>query len=482
MEVGEAWRIKFSEIGLDREWPRLLSVWGTVGGGIGIHESPDNQIGGAASGEGNVISGSRTHGIAIYSSQSNRNKVLGNIIGLMPNALDLLPTISGGSGNFWDGAGINIWVGAQHNEIGGAVPSAGNVLSGNGGAGITISGQGTNSTAVVGNRIGLRADGGAAGNNAVGIAFWNGPRNNTIGGTDSGSGNTIANHSLAAITLADSNTVDNAILGNSIYANALHSTGASIDLGWAMSTGPNPIDGLDIDVGANNLQNYPILGGAVLNGDGLTVSGRLDSSPNASFRIEFFANPAVHPSTFGEGRYYLGAIESLSTNVLGKASFSEVMPAFVQVGWAVTATATTTSSNTSEFSQGVLVSADDGDGDGLPTDFETTYGLDLEANDAEADPDGDGLTNLEELRLGTDPTAFSSPLTPRLIFSESETEVQFDTQAGRVYRVVDRDDLKAGSSWKVLADQLRGNGAPLSFIDLTAGSVVRRFYKLELLP
>jgi hypothetical protein len=128
------------------------------------------------------------------------------------------------------------------------------------------------------------------------------------------------------------------------------------------------------------------------------------------------------------------------------------------------------------------VSADDGDGDGLPTDFETTYGLDLEANDAEADPDGDGLTNLEELRLGTDPTAFSSPLTPRLIFSESETEVQFDTQAGRVYRVVDRDDLKAGSSWKVLADQLRGNGAPLSFIDLTAGSVVRRFYKLELLP
>jgi len=46
----------------------------------------------------------------------------------------------------------------------------------------------------------------------------------------------------------------------------------------------------------------------------------------------------------------------------------------------------------------------DADGDGLPDDWETKYGLDVAQNDADADKDGDGFTNAEEHAAGTDPS------------------------------------------------------------------------------
>ncbi len=45
----------------------------------------------------------------------------------------------------------------------------------------------------------------------------------------------------------------------------------------------------------------------------------------------------------------------------------------------------------------------DSDGDGMPDAWETANGLDPLVDDAAGDPDGDGLTNLEEYQNGTDP-------------------------------------------------------------------------------
>ena len=60
----------------------------------------------------------------------------------------------------------------------------------------------------------------------------------------------------------------------------------------------------------------------------------------------------------------------------------------------------------------VPLSWDDGvdaDVDGLPSRWEQRYGFsDSEQGDNATDPDGDGLTNLEEYELGTDPTRADS--------------------------------------------------------------------------
>src|SRR6185503_17524516 len=45
----------------------------------------------------------------------------------------------------------------------------------------------------------------------------------------------------------------------------------------------------------------------------------------------------------------------------------------------------------------------DDDGDGLPNGYELDHNLNAFANDSSQDADGDGLTNLREFQLGTDP-------------------------------------------------------------------------------
>jgi len=51
----------------------------------------------------------------------------------------------------------------------------------------------------------------------------------------------------------------------------------------------------------------------------------------------------------------------------------------------------------------------DHDQDGMPTSWEEEWGLDPYQDDANEDPDEDGLSNLQEYQLGSQPTTFDSP-------------------------------------------------------------------------
>ena len=78
------------------------------------------------------------------------------------------------------------------------------------------------------------------------------------------------------------------------------------------------------------------------------ITGRLNSAASTTYRIEFFANDAIDPSSYGEGQIFLG-FKNVTTNASGNANFTAMVPQ-IAAGQRVTATATDPMGNTSEFS------------------------------------------------------------------------------------------------------------------------------------
>jgi hypothetical protein len=134
-----------------------------------------------------------------------------------------------------------------------------------------------------------------------------------------------------------------AILGNVIHDNG--SLGISLSGGGA----PSPNDDGDPDTGSNNLQNYPIITTVAI-GPNTTahVSGSLDSTPGAVYRVEFFANANCDGSGHGEGKIFIGFANLTTTpNPISFGTLDFTVPAQRHV---ITATATDPGGNTSEFS------------------------------------------------------------------------------------------------------------------------------------
>jgi CSLREA domain-containing protein len=138
----------------------------------------------------------------------------------------------------------------------------------------------------------------------------------------------------------------NAILNNSIFDNAA----LGIDLG---GDGVSSNDAADADTGANGLQNYPVLNQAVAGSGSLALAGRLNSTPNTAFQLQFFSSTACNLSGFGEGKTFLGSYQ-VTTNPSGDVYFQTTVNASVPQGSVVTVDATDPNGNTSEFSQCVI--------------------------------------------------------------------------------------------------------------------------------
>ena len=163
--------------------------------------SSGNTIGGAAAGNGNVVSGNR-FGMRLV---GDTNAVLGNRVGTTANGGAAL-------GNTQQGMLIQ----GVGNAIGGASAGQGNTISGNGGFGIEVCCASAGGTVVQGNRIGTDLAGTAALPNDSGIQLDGGTDNNTIGGPAAGEGNLISGNSFHGISVGSAGTTSNVIVGNRI--------------------------------------------------------------------------------------------------------------------------------------------------------------------------------------------------------------------------------------------------------------------------
>ena len=231
-------KLQLSQIGTDGNAADPNSEDGIVVTG------DDNLIGGTGPLDGNVISGNAITGIFVAGAAGTR--IEGNRIG----------TDSSGSTAIPNSIGVQVEQEASDTTVGGAAAGAGNVISGN-----ELFGVSSDDGRVVGNLIGLDADGTMAIPNGIpgftGGVLANGPIQ--IGGPTEAERNVISGQEVADVVLRAPATVQ----GNWIGLNAD---------GTALPGDAEPTNGIRLLAGADGAR----IGGAA-DGEGNVIAGQLVS-------------------------------------------------------------------------------------------------------------------------------------------------------------------------------------------------------------
>jgi len=266
----------------------------------------------------NAISGNVNNGIAVTGNAYN-NRINFSFIGTDIGGQDAI-----GNGR----AGVYLGAGTHGTTVGSTDSRLFTVISGNTGNGVEM--RNTYGNTVTGCLIGIDRDGqDSLGNGGNGI-FISNSNNNVIGrkpapnGTTTGLANHIAYNAADGVFVASGS-------GNGIRSNSIFSNGSL---------------GIELLPGANKNQAAPVLSSVQVFPVATQIMGTLHSTPNSTFTIEFFANDANEPS----GQYFLGSTK-VKTNGSGNVAFTFnglVPPNNAQF---FTATATSLTNNTSEFSE-----------------------------------------------------------------------------------------------------------------------------------
>ncbi|HQU84709.1 MAG TPA: hypothetical protein PKY59_16340 [Pyrinomonadaceae bacterium] len=255
--------------------------------------------------------------------------------------------------------------------------------------------------------------GGAGGGNTIAHNTNDGININFVSGVSTISSNRIFNNNGDGISV-NGNSTEHSINDNSIYNNG--------DLGIDLnSNGVTPNDNCDNDFGGNRLQNYPVLSNATRTGSNIRIVGSLNSVAGQTFILSFYVNRTAESTGFGEGERFIGtATVNVPTGC--NAGFSVSLPRTLENVSCVSATASDSAGNTSEFSRCVPVRSaeNDFDADGLSdlTVWRPSNGVwyELQSSDGQtittpfgistdrivpADYDGDAIPDIAVFRNGT---------------------------------------------------------------------------------
>jgi titin len=201
------------------------------------------------------------------------------------------------------GFGVELENGANHDTL------TGDVISGNHGDGVVLTGSGTNSNTVQGSFLGTDPSGLHALANAWGVYVTGGASGNTFGGTTAGAGDIISGNGWTGIELNGVGTTGNVIAGDDIGTDStgnapLANPGAGVAISggasgntvsgdvisgnslagvWISDSSNNVVSGDTIGLGQNgttalgNGQGVELLSGATGNTIGGTTAGARDA-------------------------------------------------------------------------------------------------------------------------------------------------------------------------------------------------------------
>ncbi|MBV8231656.1 MAG: right-handed parallel beta-helix repeat-containing protein, partial [Planctomycetaceae bacterium] len=252
--------------------------------GVIISQSAANLVGGATAGAGNVISDNNLPGVSILGSHSSGNVVQGNLIGT-----DVTGTQS--QGNHL--GGVSIGGAASGNTIGGTSAPARNLISGNLTDGVMIAGQGTSGNTVEGNFIGTDISGMHPLRNLLRGIFVQDASNNTIGGAGAGTGNLISGNGQDGISITNPSATGNLIVGNMIGADTtgtrIADAGGNLlgNAGNGISIVAAPLNTIALNLISGNLTNgISIADLPVAPGQGIIIIGNtIGSDPQGTLPL-----------------------------------------------------------------------------------------------------------------------------------------------------------------------------------------------------
>jgi titin len=167
-----------------------------------------NVIGGSVAAALNVISGNANDGVFISGAGTSDNLVEGDYIGIC--------NCASGPAALGNETGVELSAGATANTIGGSAPASRNIISGNFADGILIDGSGTASNTVADNFIGTAISGMTPLPNQTGVDINSGARANTIGGDVVADRNVISGNTGDGVLISGLGTSGNIVEGDYI--------------------------------------------------------------------------------------------------------------------------------------------------------------------------------------------------------------------------------------------------------------------------
>ncbi|MBX7152392.1 choice-of-anchor D domain-containing protein [bacterium] len=259
--------------------PNFIGIWLHIG-------SKYNTIGDTLASGRNIISGNARPIAITFNSDSNL--IIGNYIGTDVTGLSPIGNTD------W---GIELTSTVKHNRIGNGKANGRNIISANTSQGILI-GSNSDSNAVIGNYIGVAADGATAMSNSVGIGVMQGSRGNRIGDGTVGGRNIISGNSSNGISLlvdAAQTIIDGNFIG-------LSTTGLPVGNGFR---------GVELSSNASgdSVTNNTI---AYNGAEGVIIDGATTDS-NIVFKNSIFNNGGAGVSVINGGQQ--GIVPPVITNV-----------------------------------------------------------------------------------------------------------------------------------------------------------------------